>query len=47
MDRPRVGGQVARPDMMALRRLVAAEVRRFPELGTAWRRHGPDHTRPR
>ncbi|GAA4339985.1 AcrR family transcriptional regulator [Actinomadura luteofluorescens] len=34
------------PDMVALRRLVAGEVRRFPELGAAWRHHGPDHARP-
>jgi AcrR family transcriptional regulator len=31
------------PDMMALRQLVAAESRRFPELGETWFEHGPDH----
>jgi TetR/AcrR family transcriptional repressor of mexJK operon len=37
---------MTRPDMLALRHLVATEVRRFPELGAAWRRHGPDRARP-
>ncbi|GGT55772.1 transcriptional regulator [Actinomadura citrea] len=37
---------MTRPDMVALRRLVASEVRRFPELGEAWRHHGPDRARP-
>jgi AcrR family transcriptional regulator len=37
---------MTRPDMLALRHLVASEVRRFPELGAAWRRHGPDRARP-
>jgi AcrR family transcriptional regulator len=35
-----------RPDMLALRHLVASEARRFPELGAAWRQHGPDRARP-
>ncbi|TDO58275.1 hypothetical protein EV651_110311 [Kribbella sp. VKM Ac-2571] len=34
------------PEVLALRRLVTSEVRRFPELGTAWREHGPDRARP-
>jgi TetR/AcrR family transcriptional regulator, mexJK operon transcriptional repressor len=33
-------------DMVALRHLVASEVRRFPELGAAWRQHGPDRAGP-
>ncbi|MEU4393855.1 TetR/AcrR family transcriptional regulator [Kribbella sp. NPDC023855] len=34
------------PDMLALRRLVDSEVRRFPELGVAWSEHGPGRARP-
>ena len=37
---------MTRPDMLALRQLVSSEVRRFPELGSAWRQHGPDRARP-
>ena len=37
---------MTQPDMLALRQLVTSEVRRFPELGTAWREHGPDRARP-
>jgi TetR/AcrR family transcriptional regulator, mexJK operon transcriptional repressor len=37
---------MTQPDMLALRQLVTSEVRRFPELGAAWRRHGPDRARP-
>lgn len=37
---------IAQPDMLALRHLVASEVRRFPQLGAAWREHGPDRARP-
>ena len=37
---------MTRPDMLALRHLVSSEVRRFPELGSAWRQHGPDRARP-
>ncbi|WP_290861676.1 TetR/AcrR family transcriptional regulator [Hamadaea sp.] len=37
---------MTRPDMVALRHLVVSEVRRFPQLGTAWREHGPDRARP-
>ncbi|MFI8965014.1 TetR/AcrR family transcriptional regulator [Streptomyces sp. NPDC053493] len=35
-----------RPEMMALRHLVVNEARRFPELGLAWKQHGPDRARP-
>lgn len=34
------------PDLVALRHLVTNEVRRFPELGAAWREHGPDRAAP-
>lgn len=34
------------PDLVALRHLVTSEVRRFPDLGTAWREHGPDRAGP-
>ncbi|TDD54483.1 TetR/AcrR family transcriptional regulator [Kribbella antibiotica] len=34
------------PDLVALRHLVTNEVRRFPELGNAWREHGPDRAAP-
>lgn len=37
---------MTQPDMLALRQLVTSEVRRFPELGTAWREHGPDRAGP-
>jgi AcrR family transcriptional regulator len=30
------------PEVQALRALIAAETRRFPALGRAWREHGPD-----
>ncbi|SPL90787.1 Transcriptional regulator, TetR family [[Actinomadura] parvosata subsp. kistnae] len=32
---------IAQPDVLALRALITAEARRFPELGRLWRRHGP------
>ncbi|MFF4419916.1 TetR/AcrR family transcriptional regulator [Streptomyces sp. NPDC001549] len=35
-----------RPDVMALRHLVVNETIRFPELGLAWKRSGPDRVRP-
>lgn len=35
-----------RPEMTALRHLVVNEVRRFPELGLAWKQNGPDRARP-
>ncbi|MFG2230803.1 TetR/AcrR family transcriptional regulator [Streptomyces sp. NPDC048723] len=35
-----------RPDVMALRHLVVNETMRFPELGLAWKRSGPDRVRP-
>ena len=37
---------MTQPDMLALRHLVTSEVRRFPQLGAAWREHGPDRARP-
>ncbi|MEU9126471.1 TetR/AcrR family transcriptional regulator [Streptomyces sp. NPDC048506] len=33
---------LANPRVLALRNLVAGEVRRFPQLGKAWQEHGPD-----
>ncbi|GAA3513818.1 TetR/AcrR family transcriptional regulator [Actinocatenispora rupis] len=33
---------ITRSDLPALRALIAAESRRFPHLGRAWRAHGPD-----
>jgi TetR/AcrR family transcriptional repressor of mexJK operon len=36
---------MTQPDVLALRHLLASEVRRFPELGAVWRQHGPDHAR--
>ncbi|MEW2403312.1 TetR/AcrR family transcriptional regulator [Streptomyces sp. NPDC046862] len=36
----------ANDDVTALRNLVAAEVHRFPELGRAWQRHGPEGHHP-
>jgi AcrR family transcriptional regulator len=33
---------IAQSEVLALRALITAEARRFPELGRAWRRHGPD-----
>ncbi|GAA4963979.1 TetR/AcrR family transcriptional regulator [Yinghuangia aomiensis] len=33
---------LARPDVLALRALVAAESARFPELAGVWRTYGPD-----
>lgn len=33
-------------DVTALRNLVAAEAHRFPELGQAWRHHGPEGHHP-
>jgi AcrR family transcriptional regulator len=33
-------------DVIALRNLVAAEQHRFPELGRAWRGHGPEGHHP-
>ncbi|SOD74947.1 TetR family transcriptional regulator [Jatrophihabitans sp. GAS493] len=37
---------MTRPDVLALRHLVVSEVRRFPELGAAWRGNGPDRAQP-
>ncbi|MEY9844260.1 TetR/AcrR family transcriptional repressor of mexJK operon [Streptacidiphilus sp. BW17] len=37
---------VTAPNVVGLRRLVADEVRTFPELGAAWRRSGPDRAHP-
>lgn len=37
---------VTAPKVAGLRRLVADEVRTFPELGAAWRRSGPDRAHP-
>ncbi|MFF7986064.1 TetR/AcrR family transcriptional regulator [Streptomyces sp. NPDC007901] len=34
------------PDVLALRNLVARELRRFPELGEAWHQAGPDRHHP-
>ncbi|WP_214325789.1 TetR/AcrR family transcriptional regulator [Nonomuraea sediminis] len=33
---------LAQPEVLALRALITAEARRFPELGRAWREQGPD-----
>jgi TetR/AcrR family transcriptional regulator, mexJK operon transcriptional repressor len=33
---------IAQPEVLALRALITAEARRFPELGRAWRKQGPD-----
>ncbi|RFU38484.1 TetR/AcrR family transcriptional regulator [Actinomadura logoneensis] len=33
---------LVRPEVLALRALITAEARRFPELGRAWREQGPD-----
>lgn len=33
---------IVQPEVLALRALITAESRRFPELGRAWRRNGPD-----
>ncbi|MFI8849867.1 TetR/AcrR family transcriptional regulator [Streptomyces sp. 891-h] len=33
---------IAQDDILALRALIAAEARRFPQLGRAWREQGPD-----
>jgi TetR/AcrR family transcriptional repressor of mexJK operon len=37
---------LAAPDMIKLRNLVAGELRRFPELGRAWRERGPERFHP-
>jgi TetR/AcrR family transcriptional repressor of mexJK operon len=37
---------MVRPDVLALRHLVVSEVRRFPELGTAWQANGPLRAQP-
>ena len=37
---------LAAPDMIKLRNLVAGELRRFPELGEAWRERGPGRFHP-
>lgn len=37
---------LAAPDTIALRNLVAGELRRFPELGEAWKQHGPERFHP-
>ncbi|WP_067140902.1 TetR/AcrR family transcriptional regulator [Microtetraspora malaysiensis] len=33
---------LVQPEVLALRALITAEARRFPELGRAWREQGPD-----
>ncbi|MET8145390.1 TetR/AcrR family transcriptional regulator [Sphaerisporangium sp. NPDC005288] len=33
---------IAQPEVLALRALITSEARRFPELGRAWRKQGPD-----
>ncbi|MFD0683889.1 TetR/AcrR family transcriptional regulator [Actinomadura fibrosa] len=33
---------IAQPEVLALRALITAEARRFPDLGRAWREQGPD-----
>ncbi|MEV4257669.1 TetR/AcrR family transcriptional regulator [Spirillospora sp. NPDC049652] len=33
---------LVRPDVLALRALITAEARRFPDLGRTWREQGPD-----
>ncbi|MCX5426061.1 TetR/AcrR family transcriptional regulator C-terminal domain-containing protein [Streptomyces sp. NBC_00078] len=40
------GTGLAAPDTIALRNLVAGELRRFPELGEAWKQHGPERFHP-
>ncbi|MFF0267657.1 TetR/AcrR family transcriptional regulator [Kribbella sp. NPDC004536] len=35
---------MAQPQVLALRNLVASEAERFPELGQAWKAHGPGPT---
>ncbi|WP_327586198.1 TetR/AcrR family transcriptional regulator C-terminal domain-containing protein [Nonomuraea sp. NBC_00507] len=37
---------LAAPETIALRNLVAGELRRFPELGEAWKQHGPERIHP-
>lgn len=37
---------ITAPEMIALRNLVAGELRRFPELGQAWRERGPQRFHP-
>jgi TetR/AcrR family transcriptional repressor of mexJK operon len=37
---------IAAPDMLSLRNLVAGELRRFPQLGAAWRERGPQRFHP-
>ncbi len=37
---------VASPRMLALRNLVAGEMRQLPELGTAWQQRGPQRFHP-
>lgn len=37
---------IASPQMIALRNLVAGELRRFPELGAAWQERGPQRFHP-
>jgi TetR/AcrR family transcriptional repressor of mexJK operon len=37
---------IAAPDMIALRNLVAGELRRFPELGETWAQRGPQRFHP-
>jgi TetR/AcrR family transcriptional regulator, mexJK operon transcriptional repressor len=37
---------IGAPDMLRLRNLVAGELRRFPELGEAWRERGPQRFHP-
>lgn len=37
---------ITAPEMIALRNLVAGELRRFPQLGQAWRERGPQRFHP-
>ncbi|MEQ4722049.1 TetR/AcrR family transcriptional regulator C-terminal domain-containing protein [Nonomuraea sp. B19D2] len=39
-EKPAATG-MSKPQVLALRNLVAGEVRRFPELGQAWQERGP------
>ncbi|MGY0055647.1 TetR/AcrR family transcriptional regulator [Streptomyces sp. LZ34] len=46
MARAWVNGISADPDIVALRNMVARELHRFPELGTAWHQSGPERHHP-
>jgi AcrR family transcriptional regulator len=37
---------IGAPDMLRLRNLVAGELRRFPEVGEAWKERGPQRFHP-